>query len=495
LEIDLDGQKLASKTQQCPDGGCGLEQGWTLVNDDLAEGSHSIHIVATDQLGHVTTRDVSITIANRPTLSVGGTLYDHAGAALPDGSYALNVSGADSGSGIKSIDVAVDGGTVAHWDQGCALGACAMSQTYTFVNDSFSAGQHQISITTTDQKSHTQTTSFGVDVQNAPSMADSGELREIPNGAYILRPDRPRLHVDARDAGSGLASISVSVDGAQQARSTSAPLDFVYDPTAYADGAHTITVTASDNAGHQTTDQWQVHEDIAPRDWSARNAQAAAADPPPDAPSTQTSARAATVGVPAITAPLVDQTSALSRAALPDPGHLACTAADQLPNFDRFWLGASFEGLPLTDILRRCDVPYPGEPIRANFVSYLYGDCTADTDIGCNLPLEVQTWPLCERDPSMYQDEPGVPAELDWTTIQGTRAVIFDEGFHVELYTAASTVVIFGQYYEQVLRAAEAVQRIAPTTPLAVLPAWRTSSAAALAPPVPGGLTGNLTCT
>jgi hypothetical protein len=80
--------------------------------------------------------------------------------------------------------------------------------------------------------------------------------------------------------------------------------------------------------------------------------------------------------------------------------HLPCTTADRPANFHVFWLGPRFEGLDLSAVLRRCDKPYPGEPLRANWVSFIYGTCEISpeqTEGGCAPPLEVQSSPACER--------------------------------------------------------------------------------------------------
>lgn len=40
---------------------------------------------------------------------------------------------------------------------------------------------------------------------------------------------------------------------------------------------------------------------------------------------------------------------------------------------------------------------------RANFASLIYGDCEASSDAGCAPPLEIQTWPACERNAGTYE--------------------------------------------------------------------------------------------
>jgi hypothetical protein len=68
--------------------------------------------------------------------------------------------------------------------------------------------------------------------------------------------------------------------------------------------------------------------------------------------------------------------------------------------FRAFSLGATFEDLPAVAALRRCDDPYVNEAVHANYVSYIYGDCEINPQLDddrCTPPLEIQSWPACER--------------------------------------------------------------------------------------------------
>jgi hypothetical protein len=62
----------------------------------------------------------------------------------------------------------------------------------------------------------------------------------------------------------------------------------------------------------------------------------------------------------------------------------------------------------------RCDDPIePNEPVRANYVGYIYGDCSiASGDEACAPPLEVQVWPACIRNHSTYQLTPTPGSQL-----------------------------------------------------------------------------------
>lgn len=57
----------------------------------------------------------------------------------------------------------------------------------------------------------------------------------------------------------------------------------------------------------------------------------------------------------------------------PTASELPCTAPREAANYGLYSLGPEYQGLPLTTIIRRCD--YPSPQGRANYVSYIYGDC------------------------------------------------------------------------------------------------------------------------
>jgi hypothetical protein len=160
-------------------------------------------------------------------------------------------------------------------------------------------------------------------------------------------------------------------------------------------------------------------------------------------------------------------------------GLLPCTGPGQTTNFRAFSLGRSFHGLPAGGALRRCGAPYRAGyrngPVLAppNFVMVNYGDCDAERTGSCAPPLQVQTWPACERNLSSYAADPsGAPLPHRRLTVRGAPAALFDEGLRLEIYTGASTVVVFGERASLVRRAAKAVRpltggrlvRLAPAT-------------------------------
>ena len=82
--------------------------------------------------------------------------------------------------------------------------------------------------------------------------------------------------------------------------------------------------------------------------------------------------------------------------------------AREFDEFPVYWLGESFQGLPLVDV-GRMDYPgaFPGEPYNRpwNEVSFIYGDCEiAPGAESCPVPLNIDTRPYCDVPPEVIAD-------------------------------------------------------------------------------------------
>jgi hypothetical protein len=151
--------------------------------------------------------------------------------------------------------------------------------------------------------------------------------------------------------------------------------------------------------------------------------------------------------------------------------------ARSFTEFPVYSAGSAVDGLPLVAVLRRDDT--------ANYVSFVYGECDATNETGCAPPAEVQVWPACGRNPSLYAGPraPVSPVPTP-TTVRGVPAAFFEDGARLEIQTGASTVVVFGESRERVLRVADALRGVnVDVLPGSTLPA-----------PAPGALDGTLRC-
>lgn len=136
--------------------------------------------------------------------------------------------------------------------------------------------------------------------------------------------------------------------------------------------------------------------------------------------------------------------------------------AVQFANFPLYSAGDSVEGLPLVAMLKN---PPAGD------ISFIYGDCKPTGETGCAPPIEIQVWPACKRNPSLY-DESTLPTKIERTVVRGVPAISLEDGARLEIQTGISTVVIFGRGSDEVLRVAAALQGVnVPVNAKAALPA------------------------
>jgi hypothetical protein len=169
----------------------------------------------------------------------------------------------------------------------------------------------------------------------------------------------------------------------------------------------------------------------------------------------------------------------------PDPaGNFDLERASKFEGFPLYFVGESFDGHPLAAVLRRADTADPEMPVRANFVSFIYGDCLPTGGSGCAPPLEVQVWPACERNPSAYDWTPAEAAAVEHLTIRGVPADVYQDGRSLEVSTGLSTVVIFGRDRRMVFEAAEDLEGVN----------LRLGPGAALPQPAPGAREGHIPC-
>jgi hypothetical protein len=177
---------------------------------------------------------------------------------------------------------------------------------------------------------------------------------------------------------------------------------------------------------------------------------------------------------------------------------LPCTGPDDPINFEVFSAGARVQGLPLNAMLRRCDSGSPKYEAPANYVSYTYGRCEIPEDAhGCAPPLEIQTWPACQRSIADYRFE-GRP--LPYRSLgksDGAEVVEIDFllDHRIEVYTRSSTIVIYATdtvSVPGVIRDLRSQKKGSP--PSADPEALDKSMLATLGPAAPEAIQGDLPC-
>ena len=124
-----------------------------------------------------------------------------------------------------------------------------------------------------------------------------------------------------------------------------------------------------------------------------------------------------------------------------------CTGLEEPVNFEVFSAGQAPAGMPLTDTSRRCDIDVPARGWPNNYVHYSYGNCEIpEGATGCAPPLQIQTWPACQRARDEYTFE-GKPLPFRLLPKYGGAEVVefTFPAERIEVYTKSATIVIFAK--------------------------------------------------
>lgn len=362
---------------------------------------------------------------------------------------------------------------------------------------------------------------YTVGVDNTPpALQLSGDLYDDSDHGAIAIDETDPLAIQVQDGGAGATAVSVSVDGVDAySRSQECPGggcelvgNYGFVASQFTPGQHTVGVIARDGVGNTAQSSWTVVvEDTTPGDTQDPGEAASSVDyecstdngcdPSGGSSSAAVQRLAIPLAAPTPMAP-VSTSSAYSETSGTVPtSFLACTSANQPLNFAAYSAGSQFGSFALTRIGRTCSVPDPVvDPWPTNYVSYIYGDCTPAPDQPCDPPLEIQSWPSCERNLSQYTVGPGdpgvdpdTPVPHTMTTIDGVPAAVFQDGLQIELYTGRTTVDVYGTDAALVSSAAHALEP-APTVPASPVPASPLTPPP-LPAPVAGAMQGLLGCT
>jgi hypothetical protein len=177
---------------------------------------------------------------------------------------------------------------------------------------------------------------------------------------------------------------------------------------------------------------------------------------------------------------------------------IPCTGLKDPINFEIFSAGPVAAGLPLNSVVRRCDAGAPADEAPANYVAYTYGHCEiAEGATGCAPPLQVHTWPACQRSLAEYSFE-GKPLPYKELPKRGGAKVVEIDFFidnRIEVYTKSSTIVIFASDPALARKAVDLLRSQEEGKPPArSADALGEQPLAQFVPPSAGAMKGELSC-
>jgi hypothetical protein len=219
---------------------------WTLDTRPLASGDHSVAVRAVDLAGNwfaPTPKTVHVD-NTAPRVTLSGLIN----GAVIQGSVDLQAEATDD-TGVTSVTFLVNGGGAALFDQA--------PYAWTWDTTTVPDGVYTVTATANDSARNAgQSAAYTVVVDNNPPVIEP----ELPDGAWV-RGNTP-VRVSITDA-SPVVQVEYYLDGAPApvAVLKQAPYLWNWLTGSAADGSHTVTVIATDAAGHQSTRTWTLNVD------------------------------------------------------------------------------------------------------------------------------------------------------------------------------------------------------------------------------------------
>ncbi len=248
-EILVDGTPVDAKEEYCIGEYCPVVHEWELDSEDYAVGGHTILARATDGLGNTSSKSLAIDIqrdTTNPTLQVNGTL-----AAAPEGwveqkNYSLSASATDTGYGVTSINLRIDGEPVASASQACEDGGCDES-FFKFTNMStYSGGAHPAELIATDGAGNISTKKWTINVDpeghiSASEAEDTLDAADATSESTVVASTSDVYSAEERADGNNPSLVSGEEGNVLESRGTSNLSTISIDP----EGGFTIDLPDS----------------------------------------------------------------------------------------------------------------------------------------------------------------------------------------------------------------------------------------------------------
>jgi hypothetical protein len=235
-----------------------------IAGGSLADGAHTLHLVACDQAGNLSSFNVSFTLDSTPPALSAGLLFGNGSSVTGDDTILGTVT--DDGSGLAKLTAGLDGAAAANFtditasvDSGSGVFSLSPSQLAGIAGGTMSNGAHTLHLIATDVAGNvtTEDVAFTLDV-TGPSISAT-----LINGGGANGSTNNPTFAGTVTAPGGLQNLFASLDSAPTPNSfdlssivqsdgtftiTSGILSSI-ESTPLADGAHTLQLEAVDNDG------------------------------------------------------------------------------------------------------------------------------------------------------------------------------------------------------------------------------------------------------
>jgi hypothetical protein len=233
---------------------------WSFTFDAsrLNPGSHIVTVRATDSSGNSKLASVGVTVqaspdTTPPTVSISAPIT----GSTVGGTITVKGSASDSNSAVAEVQVSVDGGAY-------QPAAGTSSWSIGVATSGYANGSHSLSARAIDAAGNSSSTTDTVTFMN--TVADTTP----PTVAISVPAAGATVSGTVTVAGTAsdnvaLAKVELSVDGgAYQTAAGTSSWSFSLATGSLSDGAHTLTVRATDSSGNQATTSESVTTSNAP---------------------------------------------------------------------------------------------------------------------------------------------------------------------------------------------------------------------------------------
>ncbi len=163
--------------------------------------------------------------------------------ATVSGTVNVVVDASDADSGMQSVSLSIDGSTVGTLN--------AAPYQWSWNTSSLANGTHTLLATARDVAGNTATHTLTVSVSNADTTPPTVAFTNPLQGQTVT--GTVSVQVSASDSGSGMQSVSLSIDGSSVGTLNAAPYQWSWNTSSLAAGTHTLLATARDVAGNTAT--------------------------------------------------------------------------------------------------------------------------------------------------------------------------------------------------------------------------------------------------
>src|SRR5215472_6372161 len=230
---------------------------YALNTNSIANGSHSLTAVATDEAGNTASSPAIPFLVSNTVASPVVSISVPANGSTVSGTVTVTAS-ATSSIGVASVQLQLDGANV---------GSAVTAAPYSYAWDTTKSGNGSHTLKAVAKDTAGNSTTRGVDtvtVSNtvAPPVVS---ISAPANGSTVSGT----VTVTASATSSiGVASVQLQLDGANVGSAvTVAPYSYAWDTTKSGNGSHTLKAVAKDTAGNSTTsgvDTVTVSNTVAP---------------------------------------------------------------------------------------------------------------------------------------------------------------------------------------------------------------------------------------